>query len=705
MLTSRKPGPPVPPRPSAAAVATALAKHRENHPPTQNGIHTLKPPHPGRTVVYKSPGYDQPPKKPQSVVLNGSGSYNGSDLAHHTFKNDSDHSFGKTEVYVGEPNSGGYLVPRPVLPVANRNTVKNNSSTNLEKTKLIYTSTCSIIEINSSSSASTSASTSPMSTLQKTESKTNLNSSSSFSSGRSSANDSNHLNSADEEDTVSSHKLKLSNSFNNRPLNRSERGSTIKLNSPEVIVINGGNPLEYHDSGTEQNSIDTNSIASSNSLERENNFKNRDMPRKPHLTEIFIGSNDETVVSNGGIKTIIEARNDILLKTPIHLPYDPPKPVLRTSSIRLPYRPEPEGGEHTTPIQIDSKPSTKIPDLNNCSKLSAQKKLDFHELLISELAQMRGKRQAVAAPEVSRSPTGSSPSGTVPRASPRIRTSDWIEVGDNGKQVVLSSCQISLEDSGMEDEGGGKHEDEDGEDDLSSGVGDSWNSVKDDDERITMSLPGLPPLPKSLSGFDLAGQQLQSHQQHYYNLQPPSASSHAQQQEHQSQEHSAHHQHHQPPSSASSSLHPHPPHQPPPPPPTQQQSQSQYNNHQQQPSFNHHPTNPFIPINPANAAATVANLQSVSMASLVSQQQQRGQSPVSTVSSSGNSIVATPNSGNSGSGGSGGSGSAVVARKATTTLDTQLAVLRREMVSTRNCNLHQVNSGSRKCMLSLLFFK
>uniref|UniRef100_A0A8D8AEW1 (northern house mosquito) hypothetical protein n=1 Tax=Culex pipiens TaxID=7175 RepID=A0A8D8AEW1_CULPI len=182
-----------------------------------------------------------------------------------------------------------------------------------------------------------------------------------------------------------------------------------------------------------------------------------------------------------------------------------------------------------------------------------------------------------------------------------------------------------------------------------------------------MSLPGLPPLPKSLSGFDLAGQQIASHQQHHH------------------QNHHHHQQHHPPQ------------HQPPAPPPQYQQHQQHQQQHlqppqqhqqqqqqphpqQQQPlppSLNHHPTNPFIPIG--------VNLQSVSMASLVSQ---RGQSPVSsTVSSS--SMAATPNSG-SGSGGGGisggsqqGAGSAV---RKPTTLDTQLAILRREMVCI-NCNL------------------
>jgi len=44
-------------------------------------------------------------------------------------------------------------------------------------------------------------------------------------------------------------------------------------------------------------------------------------------------------------------------------------------------------------------------------------------------------------------------------------------VGDNGTAVTLTSCHISLEDSGMEDE--------ERLDDMSSGVGDSWDSVKE----------------------------------------------------------------------------------------------------------------------------------------------------------------------------------------------------------------------------------
>uniref|UniRef100_A0A1A9WYY8 Uncharacterized protein n=1 Tax=Glossina brevipalpis TaxID=37001 RepID=A0A1A9WYY8_9MUSC len=77
-----------------------------------------------------------------------------------------------------------------------------------------------------------------------------------------------------------------------------------------------------------------------------------------------------------------------------------------------------------------------------------------------------------------RSPSGcssdSSPYGT--ERSARIRTSDWIEVGDNGKEVTLTSCHISLEDSGLEDE-------ERLDEMSSSGVGDSWDSVKEEAEQ------------------------------------------------------------------------------------------------------------------------------------------------------------------------------------------------------------------------------
>lgn len=180
---------------------------------------------------------------------------------------------------------------------------------------------------------------------------------------------------------------------------------------------------------------------------------------------------------------------------------------------------------------------------------------------------------------------------------------------------------------------------------------------------IKMSLPGLPPLPKSLSGFDLAGGVQFQSSHHHHHLQQ------AQQQQHQHQQHSHHYPHH--------SLQHHQPQSVPAHQVVHQQHlglSSHSSNHppssQSPVTLNHHHTNPFIPI----GSSTL--LHGSSIASLDSQQ--RGHSPVSAQLSAG-------------SGGGGGGGArrsspqpvANAAAPATTTLDTQLAILRREMVSRR----------------------
>lgn len=155
----------------------------------------------------------------------------------------------------------------------------------------------------------------------------------------------------------------------------------------------------------------------------------------------------------------------------------PSPPLLYSSSSTTP--PPPSDGDATT---------TTIAAVGCAATAAAsEKKVTFHEMLISELTEMHkdDDSKVVAAPEEltvrskgsnqrcrrysSSCSADSSPNGTQ-RA--RIRTSDWVEVGDNGKEVLLTSCQISLEDSGLEDE-------EQRLDDVSSGVGDSWDSVKD----------------------------------------------------------------------------------------------------------------------------------------------------------------------------------------------------------------------------------
>lgn len=187
-------------------------------------------------------------------------------------------------------------------------------------------------------------------------------------------------------------------------------------------------------------------------------------------------------------------------------------------------RPEPEGGESTSVgsaneqhHRTDVKKSTPVGGgaliktaAVQLDRLPRERKVAFHEKLISELAAMhhRGQSPQPQEEEVAKrratnargdtaeitaedeeqqhlkrhsisSPDGSSVSPNGSRRS-RIRTADWIEVGDNGKQMLFSSCQISLEDSGLEDEM------ERLEETSSSGAGDSWDSVIDHDERYLL---------------------------------------------------------------------------------------------------------------------------------------------------------------------------------------------------------------------------
>ncbi|EDW39325.1 GL14036 [Drosophila persimilis] len=134
---------------------------------------------------------------------------------------------------------------------------------------------------------------------------------------------------------------------------------------------------------------------------------------------------------------------------------------------------------------------------------------DEEHTLTTYSANKLGKENAEIEAEGSSSGRKRCPSGCSSDSSPygtersqRIRTSDWIEVGDNGTQVTLTSCHISLEDSGMEDE-------ERLDDMSSSGVGDSWDSVKEAESekrsrsvKRGISISALPPLPKSLIGFN-----------------------------------------------------------------------------------------------------------------------------------------------------------------------------------------------------------
>ncbi|XP_053675733.1 uncharacterized protein LOC128725983 [Anopheles nili] len=687
---SKKPGPPVPPRPSAAAVATALAKQRENSPSpngprSAGGMGTLKPPHPGRTVVYKSPDFDPPTPR------------NRSNLSTFT-PTDSK----RNAIYHESPSQSPKALER--------------------STGVMYRSTCSIVEINTTSpstSESSSVSTSPVATLQKppVDQKGSKGVSESTAVGptpvarrRLRAVD---INASDAPQDATDVII-----INNSGKGGTTAGSTISLLaglSLEDASDNRKVLTSDCDSGTERGDSAGSSGSAGSTLERENNLRNLEDVTPAmgnHFTEIIIGSNQTSTVVRSGSKSNLLATGT--------------SPVLRSSSIRLPIstpppyrRPEPEGGEHVLPSSDHRRPgaippvAAVVPPSTTTTSLAktrqiatldpatldsklSEKKFAFHELLISELTAMRQKQRQeqqhdegpekavneggqVASQEEavvvdlakvnrrqrcpserrsSGSETETSPNGTTGRLA-KIRTADWIEVGDNGKQVVLSSCQISLEDSGLEDE--------EKLDDASSGVGDSWDSVKEDvEDRIIMSLPGLPPLPKSLSGFDLAGTPFQSHHQHPHHQHqsqhnphyPPPHHHHHQQQQQHSPHPASHHHQVQPQSfhGTAVGLSSHPSSLPP-------SSQSPI-----AAALNHHHTNPFIPVGSGL-------LHGDNIASLESQQ--RGHSPVGSTLSGGSSggRKASPQPPGSGP------------QSTTTTLDTQLAILRREMYGLRQLDL------------------
>jgi hypothetical protein len=86
------------------------------------------------------------------------------------------------------------------------------------------------------------------------------------------------------------------------------------------------------------------------------------------------------------------------------------------------------------------------------------RKVEFHEILISELSEMRRENHRLSA---AKSCSDLSPSG-------HKQVLNIIDIGRNGGDTYL----ISLEDSGVEDE-------EKPDDCSSSGVGDSWDSCKE----------------------------------------------------------------------------------------------------------------------------------------------------------------------------------------------------------------------------------
>lgn len=100
---------------------------------------------------------------------------------------------------------------------------------------------------------------------------------------------------------------------------------------------------------------------------------------------------------------------------------------------------------------------------------SSDHKVAFHEILISELSEMRRETHRLSA---AKSCSDLSPSG------PK-QVFTLVDIGRN--EICNNSCLISLEDSGVEDE-------EKPDDCSSSGVGDSWDSCKEMQNRWVFQL-------------------------------------------------------------------------------------------------------------------------------------------------------------------------------------------------------------------------
>lgn len=151
---------------------------------------------------------------------------------------------------------------------------------------------------------------------------------------------------------------------------------------------------------------------------------------------------------------------------------------------RLPSRPEPEGkeGHQVSQKSVEERISESKTAFSKklLSELTAIRKNDSSKVLVKD-ERTFSKEEEEQIVILKRRPKDNVTNSVSPvEVSPnfmksRIRTSDWIEVEDNGKAILMTSCHISLEDSGMEDE--------EKPDDASSGVGDSWDSVKDTEER------------------------------------------------------------------------------------------------------------------------------------------------------------------------------------------------------------------------------
>lgn len=430
MITTKKPGPPVPPRPNA----TSLAK-------SQSSSSVCLPP--GRTVIYKSPSYTKPTKNHNEDQVQNMIGGNNHALPHKVttttaipIRTTTAH-LSNNGFTPHDDGGDGICSNRTEIIIATNNAISVSNANSKNEPNVILDSGIDNKNV-----------------LHEFERK----------------------NGSDNNKNVweNSHKLEIiQKSPVARPRQNAPSKKFIKSNSENTnetmsmsqVIVLGDNDrinenideLRYNTVAdelieirnepvialVERNSIDNCEIDSN--LETTNNQKNLSNYGnvvEKLFTEIAINSSVEEKIDN---KSKLE--HCIQVRTP-----SPPNAKMNDSNL----------SQITKVILQSDNVGNNIDD-----KTAADKKVTFHEQLISELAEMH-KDDKPRTRYSSSCSNDSSPNGT---HRSRIRTADWVEVGDNGKEVLLSSCQISLEDSGMEDE--------ERLDDISSGVGDSWDSVKD----------------------------------------------------------------------------------------------------------------------------------------------------------------------------------------------------------------------------------
>lgn len=498
LAANRKMGPPVPPRPSPAAMAQALQQKRQISPDKQ-----FQQQHDGRTVIYKSPSFSSTPKKQQQndceflVERNdenesSTGNVSGDNCleAKLVEKDRNGNLVVGVEKPVTLPRKSPVALPRsktpspPVLkdsspapltlivqdsPGSNLPTKNNgnlvgfNPPPSFKPPSLPQQTTKSSIKYKSSPSPAKERAPPPP---PPQSAKLSTDSQQSPSSPQTIIINGSELNNF--QTNLNKKSVKCMNEFiKNNIYYRDEQQQQSEANERTKDVENGNylNNNSYPDQSSSNSS--TLSYSSSSTAHEPSDYQNfglnfemannrrnlgsqkngNDTRFKEKLfTEIFIksGSADDAKLNNSYVN------------------YG--KLTKRANSLDFlnVERPEPEGASDV------GKPKT-LED-----KISA-KKVEFHEILISELAEMRKTpdcdERTLLSRKFARSSPDISPDGT---GKSRIRNSDIIDVDGNGKKVY-SSCYISLEDSGLEDE--------EKLDDCSSGVGDSWDSCKDAEER------------------------------------------------------------------------------------------------------------------------------------------------------------------------------------------------------------------------------